>query len=404
MTPEARRELAEAMSERYRKASRKRKGVMLDEFCAATGCHRKYAVLLLGHPPEFSSKKKRKPGRPRLYGQAVRGALVAIWDAAGYPWSVRLKALIPAWLAKARERFGFGQDVSQQLLAMSARTMDRLLANEKRTRKRRLYGRTKPGALLKHQVPLRTDRWDVDSPGYTELDLVSHSGPRGDGEFIHSLNLTDIHSTWTETRAVKGKGQAGIVAALEQIRADLPFPLLGIDTDNGSEFLNFHMVRFCRQARIQFTRGRPYKKDDNAHIEQKNWTHVRRLHGWDRYESDAAQAAMNDLYRKEWRLMTNLFQPSVKLVSKVRVGSRTRRIYDAPTTPLDRLRSSSSVPAQAIAQLDRLRRQIDPFQLADTIERKLDRIRALADRHRPPLELTMRADSSRSPLSEASLR
>ena len=387
MTPEARRELAAAMRERYRKATRRHKGLILDEFCAATGCHRKYAIALLRHPPERAQKAKA-PGRPCRYTAAVRKALMAIWDAAGYPWSVRLKALIPGWISKARERFRLSQEVCEKLESMSPRTMDRLLAGEKRTRKRRLYGRTKPGALLKHQVPIRTDRWDVSDPGFTELDLVSHSGPCGDGEFLHSLNLTDIDSTWTETRAVKGKGQAGIVDALEQIRAGLPFELLGIDTDNGSEFLNFHMLRYCRKKKIQFTRGRPYKKDDNAHIEQKNWTHVRRLHGWDRYESEAALAAMNDLYRKEWRLMTNLFQPSVKLLRKERVGSKTRRIYDGAKAPLDRLAASGKGNPQAIAALLRLRSRLDPFELADAIERKLERIRNLSEAHRPPRTLT----------------
>lgn len=176
--------------------------------------------------------------------------------------------------------------------------------------RRRLYGRTKPGTLLKHQIPVRTERWDVDQPGWGEIDLVSHSGSCGDGEFAHSMNFTDIHSTWVETRAVLGKGQAGILAALETIRKDLPFRLWGLDSDNGSEFINHHVVAFCNRHKIQFTRGRPYKKDDNAHVEQKNWTHVRRLVGWERIDTRAAVDLLNELYCNEWRWMMN-FVPAL---------------------------------------------------------------------------------------------
>ena len=216
--------------------------------------------------------------------------------------------------------------------------MDRLLQADKRQMRRRLYGRTKPGTLLKHQVPLRTDRWDVTEPGYTEADLVAHSGDRADGDFAHTVNQTDIVTTWVETQAVLGKSQVRVQQALEAMRQRLPFALLGIDTDNGSEFLNAHLVQYCRGLDIQFTRGRPYKKDDNAHIEQKNWTHVRKIVGYERYDTEAAVTALNTLYA-ELRLLQNLFLPTVKLVRKERVGARVRRLYDTPQTPLDRVRA-----------------------------------------------------------------
>ena len=177
-----------------------------------------------------------------------------------------------------------------------------------------------------------------------------------------------------------GKGQTGILAALEDMRQSLPFRLQGIDSDNGSEFLNHHLVSYCRTHKIQFTRGRPYKKDDNAHIEQKNWTHVRRLIGWDRYDSAAAVGLLNDLYRRELRLMMNLFQPSVKLIRKERIGSRLKRIYDPPQTPLDRLRKGKDLDRAAVNALLRLRATTDPFELAKTIEKKLERVAALARR------------------------
>jgi hypothetical protein len=271
--------------------------------------------------------------------------------------------------------------IERQLLSISPRQIDRRLKSRKTQLRHRIYGRTKPGTLLKHHVPIKTDHWDVTTPGFTEIDLVSHSGNSADGEFAHSLNITDIYTAWTETRAVLGKGQTGIVAAIEQMRQDLAFQLKGIDSDNGSEFLNDHLLRYCRTRRIQFTRGRPYKKDDNAHIEQKNWTHVRRLIGWDRYDTPAAVALMNDLYRNELRLMMNLFQPSVKLICKERIGSRLKRVYDAPQTPLDRLRACPKRMKTKVNALLRIRQTTDPFLLAKTIEKKLDRISTLASRH-----------------------
>src|SRR5437667_5641303 len=257
-----RREYLRAIYDRYRKSSFKEKGAILDEFCRICRYHRKYALRLLNGP-----RPERYPSVPRLrgpsYGRPVIQALAVVWEAAGYPWSVRLKALLPLWLPWLRKRLSLSAELERQLLAISPRQIDRRLRPKKRALGRRLYGRTKPGTLLKHHIPIKTDRWDVRRPGFTEIDLVSHSGDCGGGEFVHSFNLTDIHSTWTETHAVLGKGQTGIVAALEEMRRSLPFPLQGIDSDNGSEFLNHHLVRYCQARKVQFTRGRPYKKDDN---------------------------------------------------------------------------------------------------------------------------------------------
>jgi len=310
--------------------------------------------------------------------------LAAVWEAAGYPWSVRLKALLPLWLPRAKRRLTIPPPVERQLRTISPSTIDRRLHGRKRRLQRRLYGRTKPGTLLKHHIPIKTEHWSVTVPGFTEVDLVSHSGNSADGEFLQSLNLTDIRTGWVETRAVMGKSQIGVTAAVEELRAALPFRLCGLDSDNGSEFINTHLFHYCEAREIQFTRGRAYKKDDNAHVEQKNWTHVRKLLGWDRYDTTQAQAAINDLYRHELRLMMNLFQPSVQLVRKVRHGSRLTRVYDAPQTPLDRLLASGGGNATQIAALLRLRDQLDPFTLAEVIDRKLARIHQLADRRHCP--------------------
>ncbi len=381
MSRQGKWEYLKAIHARYRQAPRAEKSRILDEFCQVTGYHRKSALRLLSGPPPGRRPSRRRHPPAFRYSTRVIQVLAAIWEAAGYPWSVRLKALLPLWLPWAHIRFRLTPALEEQLLALSPRQMDRRLRPHKRQAKNRLYGRTKPGSLLKHHIPLRTDRWDVTVPGFTEIDLVAHSGESGEGEFLHSLNQTDIHTTWVETRAVLGRGQTGVQQALAEMRQALPFALRGIDSDNGSEFINAHLYRYCQAEGIQFTRGRPYKKDDNAHVEQKNWTHVRKLMGYVRYDSPEACEAMNALYRRELRLLQNLFLPSVKLVRKVRVGSRLRRVYDRPQTPFERVLACPEADPGQVAQLQALREQLDPFALAQAIDEKLTRLYALA-RHR----------------------
>ncbi len=382
VTPAARREYVRAVRPRYTLAPRRAKPAILDEFCATTGYHRKYAITLLNCPPHTHGQPRRH--RSPTYTAPVITVLAAIWEAAGYPWSTRLHALLPLWLPWARRRFAIPRALERQLRTISPSTIDRRLQARKRQVRRRLYGRTKPGTLLKHHIPIRTEHWNVTTPGFTEVDLVSHSGQWGEGEFLQSLNLTDIHTGWVESRAVRGKSQHAVRAAVAELRAALPFPLRGLDSDNGSEFINTCLFQYCRGRQIHFTRGRPYKKDDNAHVEQKNWTHVRKLLGWDRYDSLEAQTAINDLYRHELRLMMNLYQPSVKLVRKTRVGARLRRKYDRPQTPLDRLLASGLEDSTHLRALQRLRTRLDPFALAAAIDRKLTRIYRLANRRHSP--------------------
>jgi hypothetical protein len=269
--------------------------------------------------------------------------------------------------------------VERHLLAISPRQIDRRLQARKHRLKRRLYGTTRPGTLLKHLVPLKTDHWDVTQPGYLEIDLVSHSGASAAGDFLQTLDAVDIHTGWVERQAVMGKGQHGILQALTTIAQHLPFAVRGLDSDNGSEFINGHLVAFCQERGIQFTRSRPYKKDDNAHVEQKNWTHVRKLVGWDRYDTPEAQRALNALY-VELRLFQNLFQPSMKLLRKERRGSRLLRRYDRPQTPFERVRACTAVDAAKVAALERLLRRTDPFVLAQRIGRHLERVATLRSR------------------------
>ena len=294
---------------RYKKANKTDKKAILDEFCRVWGYHRKYAIRKLSGLPPTEKHPPQNRKRPCRYSPKLIRIIQGVWEAADYPWSVRLKAVLSAWMPFIKKQFALSTNLEQQLLTISARQIDRRLFSRKRQLKRRLYGRTKPGTLLKHQIPIKTDHWDVHSPGFIEIDTVSHSGNNAYGDFAYTVNQTDIHTTWVESRAVLGKGEDGVVAAIDEMADALPFTLKGLDSDNGSEFINWHLVGYCKKHDIQFTRSRPYKKNDNAHIEQKNWTHVRKVIGYDRYDTSDAVAALNHLYKNELRLFMNLFLP-----------------------------------------------------------------------------------------------
>jgi hypothetical protein len=381
MSRRSKTEYWKAIYGRYQRAPKPEKQQILDEFCRTCRYQRKYAIRKLNGPPPPIGKPQPAPHRHRgfTYEPTVISILREVWEVAGYPWSVRLHALLPLWLPWIRSRYDLTSAQAAQLLAISPRQIDRRLQGFKRYLAKRIYGRTKPGPLLKHQIPIRTQHWEVEGPGWVEIDLVSHSGNSADGQFVYSLNLTDIFTGWVETAAVLGKGQRGIVAALEALVVRLPFVLCGLDSDNGSEFINDYLVAYCRTHHLEFTRGRPYKKDDNAHVEQKNWTHVRKLLGWQRYDTPQALRAINALYAHELSIMMNWFQPSVKLQKKRRVGSRLVRQYSPAQTPLDRL------PASVASQmLKEQREKLNPFELAQSIERQLRAIWELANEHHSP--------------------
>ena len=297
----------------YQKAGKKEKGQMLEEFCRVCGYNRKYAIRLLNNPLEGEPRKNLRPKR-YVYSPRTISLLEEIWEVAGYPWSERFKAMIPLWLPWIREQYGMEQKTEKELLAISARQMDRRLSQKRSRIRKRRYGTTRPGSLLKHQIPIRTKNWDITQAGYLEIDTVAHCGNSLAGEFLYTLDCVDIQTTWVERRAVMGKGEIAMFTAFTQLQQSFPFPIQGIDSDNGGEFINYHLYRYCQKSRpqITFTRGRPYETKDSAHIEQKNWTHVRKIFGWDRYASPQALAAFNDLYHNELRWWHNFFQPSVK--------------------------------------------------------------------------------------------
>lgn len=381
MARQSKREYLRSIYERYRQGRRAEKTAMLEEFCKVCGYNRKYAIWLLSRPLPQPNARRRRTQRSATYSKASIATLAKVWEASGYLCSQRLKAALPQWLPWIKKHFKVNRELEKELLGISARQMDRRLFLHKRTVKRRLYGTTRPGSLLKHLIPIKTDHWDVALPGYLEIDLVSHSGPSAAGEFIYTLDCVDIATGWVERQAVMGKGELGIVAALREIEQRLPFALRGIDSDNGSEFINNQLFNFCqRRAKgpsVQFTRSRPYKKDDNAHVEQKNWTHVRKLLGWDRYDTLAALKAINDLYG-QLRIFQNLFQPSMKLSTKTRKGSRVIRRYDQPRTPWKRVLESSGKPGEQIQALKATLENTDPLELSRRIDQQLEILYGLA--------------------------
>jgi hypothetical protein len=371
---------------RYHRASKDEKSRILDEFCKVCHYHRKHALRLLGGPLPGSNHPVLKRRRLFSYSAAVLQAARMIWKASGYLCGQRLKEAIPEWLPALEKRLSLSPQTRQRLLAISARQLDARLAPHKRALKRRFYTTTKPGRLLKSMIPIRTFNSDIRSPGYLEIDLVAHCGGSLEGHFLWTLTATDIYTGWTDRVAILGKSQAGVFEGLKVIQARLPFRLRGIDSDNGEEFINNHLLAFCRNARpqIAFTRSRPNKKNDNPHVEQKNFTHVRAFLGSHRWESPQARDLLNSLYAHELLWFQNLFQPSTKLQTKVHIGSKIHRRYDRPQTPLRRLLCSRTFHRSKMKALKDQQTRLDPFALSDLIDAKLGHLYRLACATPPP--------------------
>jgi len=382
LTMEQRRAVIRASADRYRKAGKKEKGAILDELVTLTGYNRWYAVgLLNGHGQviligkarfvgDLRKKSKRKPRAPR-YGPDVQEKLKEIWVILDYICGKRLVSILPE-VIPALERFGeieLDALTREKLLGMSAATADRLLAPERKKYELRGRSGTKPGTLLKHQIPIRTfAQWDKEKPGFMEIDLVGHEGGNPSGDFCQTLDATDVASGWTETRALQNKAQVWVFEALKEIRAGLPFDLLGIDSDSGAEFINDNLYRYCLAERITFTRGRAGKKNDGCFVEQKNYSVVRRAVGYARYDSPVQLRYLNELYRC-LRLYTNYFQPVMKLQSKERTGSKVRKVYDLPKTPYQRLLESNGLKPGQKKRLRDEYQTLNPAQLKREITR-----------------------------------
>lgn len=383
---QSKHELVTAVQRRYARAGRAEKGHILDEFVAVTGYHRKWAIELLRHGPPPA--RSGRGGRPRVYSAVVVGALRTVWEASGELCGKRLAPFL-AEFVPALEAEGvlvLEPSVRTQLLQLSAATIDRRL-HPFRLARRRGLGTTKPGTLLKQQVPIQTyTPWDEQRPGFVEIDLVAHCGTSTVGHYLTTLTVTDVATGWTECAGVWGKGQAAVFGALEQIRERWPMPLLGIDSDNGAEFLNAHRVRWCEQEQLTFTRSRPYWKNDQAHVEQKNWSVVRRLLGYDRYETEAELALRQRLY--QWlRHWTNHWQPVLKLIGKERDGAKVRKRYDTAQTPYRRVLARAILSPAAQQRLEQEHAAYGPTAVWQEVEAARTALWRLPSRHDPRAEL-----------------
>ena len=378
MSPGARMEYLRAVHSRYKRASRTEKSIILNELCNNCGYHRKHAIRALNTFRRYSKPKTKKRGKPSIYSKAsIITPLKRIWLSANLPCSKRLKVILPLWLPSYEKEFGkLPCDSITALHAISAATIDRLLKPTRIKYKGSGRSTTKPGTLLKKHIPIKTGQWDETRPGFLEADTVAHCGESMAGMFAFTLDCVDIATTWTEQRAVWGKGETGVLEQIKDIENSLPFPLLGFDSDNGSEFLNYHLLRHLHQRKqpIQFTRSRPYHKNDNAHIEQKNWTHVRQWLGYQRLDNPDVIALMNKLYTSEWRLYHNFFLPSVKLLEKKRIASKNIKRYDTPKTPYQRILESTDISDSIKASLKEAFEQMNPFKLRKAMEKKLAKI------------------------------
>lgn len=378
MSSRARREYLAAIHRRYRNASRKEKSIILKEFCTNCGYHPKHAIRLLSSFKHFTKPKHKKKGRKSLYNkEAVIAPLKRIWLGANLPCSKRLTAILPLWLPGYIQRYGaLDKEVTGLLLAISHATIDRILKPVRVKYQGRGRSTTKPGTLLRKQIPIKTNQWDESRPGFLEADTVAHCGTSMSGMFVFTVDAVDIATGWTEQRAVWGKGERDVLVQIKDIEQSLPFELLGFDCDNGGEFLNYHLLRHFteRKQSVQFTRSRAYHKDDNAHVEQKNWTHVRQWFGYHRFDNPDTVALMNNLYKHEWRLFHNFFCPSVKLIAKKRVASKIIKHYDTPKTPYQKIMESPYITDGIKASLTAVFEKLNPFDLRNAIEDKLKKI------------------------------
>lgn len=379
MTMGAKMEYLKSIFLRYKKATRKQKTTILNEFCANCGYHRKHAIRTIRTFKRFTKPKPKKRGRSSLYNNpALIKPLKRVWLAAHLPCSKRLKAVLPLWLPYYAYEFEpLAQYTFDLLLRISASSINRALKPIRAKYRGKGRSLTKPGSLLRDQIPIKTNQWDEFRPGFIESDTVHHCGESTDGQYAITVNYTDIASGWTEQRAVWGKGEQGVFTQTKHVEKSLPFPILCFDTDNGGEFLNKHLFKYFtgrKRDSVQFTRSRAYHKNDNAHIEQKNWTHVRQWLGYSRFDNPEVVAPINDLYTSQWCLYHNFFCPSVKLIEKKRIASKVIKRYDKPQTPFQRLLDSSDISDTIKQKLKEQFKGLNPFQLRKAIEIKIEKI------------------------------
>ncbi len=374
MSLSAKRESLARIHGRYQRAGRPHKRRILDEFCATCGYHRKSALRLLNRPLRTTPPKRSGP--KIIYDPAeILPGLKAVWLASDQLCSKLLKAALPEWLEHHQRRSApLPEAFRKKLLTISPAQIDRLLRPARMQHPKKGLSATRPGTLLRHQVPTRHAPPDTTRPGSVEADTVAHCGDSTEGDYVNSLTFTELYSGWTENRAVWNKSAQAVLEQLQQMEQVVPFALKDFHTDNGTEFLNWALYRHVtgRRLKLPWTRSRAYRKNDNAHCEQKNWTHVRQLFGHDRFGHPELVALMNELYAQDWSPYTNHFKPTFKLLKREKRGSRTVRVYESqPQTPYQRLLASPEIPEATKARLRAQHATLDPFALKKSIEAKL---------------------------------
>lgn len=382
MSLSSRIEYLKKVKSRYLKANKEEKSSMLDEFCKNTGYVRKYAIRRLApqnavDPPKVINRK-----RGCHYTNNDIYWLSKIWEIMDYPCGQRLEPILPEMInvLTAFNELAIPNDVAEKLKSIKSDTIDKRLKPYKTKLKRKINSTTKPGSLIKKQIPIRTVSWNEARIGCCELDLVAHCGDSAQGEFINSLTLTDILTGWTENTAFLGKAQKRIMDGLDNIQERLPFQLKAIDPDNGSEFINWQLFNYCMEREVEFTRGRPYQKNDNAHVEQKNWTHVRKVFGYKRRETEHELNIMNDLYENELRLYKNFFMPNIKLINKKRTGKhgeKIKKVYDKAKTPYQRVLECSYIDEKNKNRLKEDYMKLNPAELRRNIIAKINKLNKL---------------------------
>lgn len=380
MTNMTKRELINATKTRYLKASKKDKTLILDEFCKTTEYNRKYVIQIFKASYEYNKVTRvGRKGRKKIYGPNVIAIVVKIWELLDYPCGLRLKpVLIPTLEAMERNNeIVVSQSVKDKLKEISAKTLDRRL---KKTRVmmglKRNRGTTRHGSLLKSSIPIKITNWDTNEIGFMEMDTVAHNGGDPSGEFIYSLDMVGMCFGWSEQRAVLGKGSMGVIKQVNDIKISVPFNLKGLDSDSGSEFVNWHMVKYCEDNNLGFTRSRPNMKNDNAYVEQKNYTHIRNWLGYRRYDTKEQLEMINDLYTNELRLFNNFFRPVMKIKSKEKINNSVyKKRYDIAQTPYQRILNSAKISKATKEELTQIYLSLNPVQLKRNIDAKIAKIR-----------------------------
>jgi len=385
MNTMGKQELLKALKPRYIKANKETKGGMLDEFCKNTGYNRDYAVRILqpGYDHNRVERIGRK-GRTNKYDHAVMDVIVKIWELLEFPCGIRLKPNLVS-TAEAMIRFKeltASPAMLSALAAISAKTLDRRLKKERIERRlQKNRGTTRHGSLLKSSIPIRITNWDTNELGNLETDTVAHNGGDPGGECLYSLDLVEICTGWSEQMAVMGKGERGVINAIDMMKEAMPFTIKGLDSDSGSEFINWHLVKYCETNNWYFTRSRPDRKNDNAYVEQKNRTHIRDWLGYGRYDTLKQREMINDLYRKELRLFNNFFRPVMKIKIKEKVNNSVcKKTYDTAQTPCQRLLQRKDLADAQKVQLTKIYLSLNPAELKRTINEKLKKIRQTSHR------------------------